>query len=190
MYGLLVRAYLNACNVPGDKMEFLKITIFSVLAAICYGILHDQITAHLCVEYFTIAHPPVFPTQSPFLLAIGWGIVATWWVGFPLGILAASAARIGRRNRLSFAQVYPMILRLLVVMAICATLAGGLGAYLVATGRQALLGGWDQLIPREKWIAFSADQWAHLASYGSGIIGGLFLVGYIVWHRVAGQRKG
>ena len=69
-------------------MEFIKILFFSVVAAIFYGILHDQVTAHICVEYFSIAHPPVFTTNSPFLLALGWGIIATWWVGLPLGLLA------------------------------------------------------------------------------------------------------
>ena len=78
-------------------MEALKIVLFATLAAVCYGILHDQVTAHLCVEYFTIAHPPVFPTESPFWLAIGWGIIATWWVGLRLGVLLAVAARFGAK---------------------------------------------------------------------------------------------
>jgi hypothetical protein len=58
-------------------METLKIVGFAALAAIVYGIGHDQVTAHLCVEYFTIGHPPIFPTASPFLLALGWGVIAT-----------------------------------------------------------------------------------------------------------------
>ena len=168
-------------------MEFLKIMAFSVLAAIGYGILHDQVTAHICVEYFSVAHPPVFHTTSPFLLALGWGIVATWWVGLPLGLLAAGAARIGRRNRLCFAQVRPMILRLLIAMAACALVAGGLGAGLAVSGNRPLLDGWSQIIPPEKWTAFSADQWAHLASYASGVTGGLAVTGCILWRRLRGQ---
>lgn len=58
-------------------MEAVKIVSFAVLVAILYGVLHDQITAHLAVEYFTVAHAPVFPTTSPFLLALGWGVIAT-----------------------------------------------------------------------------------------------------------------
>ena len=54
-------------------MESAKILILSVAAAIAYGIVHDQVTAHLCVEYFTIGHPPVFPTQNPTLLAFAQG---------------------------------------------------------------------------------------------------------------------
>lgn len=168
-------------------MEFLKIVGFSTLAAICYGILHDQVTAHLCVEYFSIAHLPVFNTTSPFLLALGWGVIATWWVGLPLGLLAALAARIGGGRRLPFAQVRPLILRLLLVMAICAAASGTIGAWLASSGNYPLLDGWSLLIPRAKWTFFSADQWAHLASYASGVLGGLIVIACIVWIRLFRQ---
>ena len=66
-------------------MEFAKIVLLSVLAAVGYGIAHDSVTAHVCVEYFSVAHPPIFGgTHSPILLALGWGVIATWWVGLPL----------------------------------------------------------------------------------------------------------
>ena len=97
-------------DIDGDdreivRLETIKIVAFATAAAIVYGILHDQVTAHVCVEYFTIAHPPVFPTESPFLLAIGWGVIATWWVGMPLGILLAATARIGRRPKLGLSEL-------------------------------------------------------------------------------------
>lgn len=60
--------------------ESFKIIGMAIGAAVGYGIVHDMITAHLCVEYFTQAHPPLFNTSEPALLALGWGIVATWWV--------------------------------------------------------------------------------------------------------------
>jgi len=41
------------------------------------GIAHDEITVRVCAEYFTIAHPPLFPTASRTLLAACWGIAAT-----------------------------------------------------------------------------------------------------------------
>jgi hypothetical protein len=31
---------------------------------VVYGIVHDQVTARVCVEYFTVGHPPVFQTNS------------------------------------------------------------------------------------------------------------------------------
>ena len=59
-------------------MKSLAIILTCILAAICYGIVHDQITARVCVEYFTIGHPPVFSTNDPTLLGIGWGIIAPY----------------------------------------------------------------------------------------------------------------
>ena len=45
-------------------METIKIILMEVAAAIVYGILHDQITARVCVEYFTIGHAPIFHLDS------------------------------------------------------------------------------------------------------------------------------
>lgn len=51
-------------------MQWLAIVAVSVLAAMVYGICHDQVTAHVCVEYFTIAHPKVIQSESPTLPAL------------------------------------------------------------------------------------------------------------------------
>lgn len=74
-------------------MQVLTIIGMSILAAVTYGILHNQVTARICVEYFTIGHPQIIGSTSPTLLGLAWGIVATWWVGLPLGIGLAFAAR-------------------------------------------------------------------------------------------------
>jgi len=66
-------------------VEHFKIILLCLAAALVYRILHDQITARVCVEYFTVFHPPIFATHSPTLLALGWGVIATWWVGLLLG---------------------------------------------------------------------------------------------------------
>ena len=78
-------------------MQALAIVALSILAAVSYGIVHDQITARVCVEYFTIGHPQVLavPTDSPTVLGFVWGVIATWWVGLGLGIPLALAARLG-----------------------------------------------------------------------------------------------
>ncbi|MGF6231428.1 hypothetical protein QFZ27_005383 [Inquilinus ginsengisoli] len=126
----------------------------------------------------------MFPTESPFLLAIGWGVLATWWVGLPLGLMLAVAARLGRSNRLRLVDLRPAILRLLVAMALCAVVAGAWGAWSVASGWSPVPGGWGPLLPPEIHVAFSAAAWAHLASYGSGIIGGLAVIGWTMWRRL------
>ena len=85
-------------------IETLKIILLCVAAAILYGIIHDQFTARICVEYFTIFHPPVFPTQSPTLLGIGWGIIATWWMG---AFLAKSFAKWQLPDAFVFIEAIP-----------------------------------------------------------------------------------
>jgi hypothetical protein len=164
-------------------MEALKIVLFSTIAAIGYGILHDRVTAHVCVEYFTIAHPPVFPTESPFLLAIGWGVIATWWVGLPLGVLLAAAARIGSQPKLRLADLRRPILWLMAASGIAALVSGSTGATLVGMGALPAPGDWAEAIPPEKHVAFSFDAWAHSASYLSGAVGGLFLIVRTAWLR-------
>jgi hypothetical protein len=54
-------------------MHSLAIIGLCILSAVAYGIVHDQISARICVEYFTIGHPPIFDTDDSTLLGIGWG---------------------------------------------------------------------------------------------------------------------
>jgi len=155
--------------------ESVKIVLLCVLAAIAYGIVHDQFTARICLEYFTVFHPPVFATRSPTLLSIGWGIIATWWVGSFLGLLLAIAARAGKRPALTAGHLFRPVCKLLLVMGTCATVSGILGFVLARRG---------MILPPE-WMAFRlstpaqfrfmADWWAHSASYGSGFVGGIGL---------------
>tara|TARA_R110002051_G_C8595035_1_gene479438 strand:- start:190 stop:720 length:531 start_codon:yes stop_codon:yes gene_type:complete len=167
----------------GRMFEALKIVAFATFAAITYGILHDQITAHLCVEYFTIAHPPVFPTSSPFLLAIGWGIIATWWVGLSLGLGLAFAAQFGRAPTIPLRTLRRPIILLMLVCGGVALVAGLSGAALVGSDVVGVLGMWGAVIPESKHVAFSAAAYAHLASYVSGAIAGVFLMLRTAWLR-------
>jgi hypothetical protein len=155
--------------------ESLKIILVCIAAAMLYGIIHDQFTARVCVEYFTVFHPSVFTTESPTLLGIGWGILATWWVGAILGLLLATAARVGSRPPLTAACLVRPIGKLLLFMAVCAMLSGFAGFALAK----------HQLVSPPDWVAFRlsrsaqtrfmADWWAHSASYLSGFAGGIGL---------------
>ena len=62
-------------------MEAAKIWLVAIVATVTYGIAHDLVTTRVSLEYFTIAPTGIFETQSPILLAFGWGVVATWWAG-------------------------------------------------------------------------------------------------------------
>jgi|SRR5579872_802 len=179
----------SGSSAAQEAAEVARIVLLATASAITYGLIHDQVTAHLCVEYFSVAHPPVFPTKSAFLLALGWGVIATWWVGLPLGIGLAAAARIGPQPRLSWADLQSTVFKLMLATAAAAVACGAIGAFLVYAGRAPVPGGWAAVIPPSKQIAFSADGWAHQASYAFGTIGGLVVIGLTVWRRRHGRSK-
>ncbi len=155
-------------------MEALKIVVLCIVAAILYGIVHDQITARICVQYFTVFHPPIFHTQSPTLLGIGWGIVATWWVGAFFSVPMILVARAGSRPTLRAVELIPAIVWLLASMGTCAMLAGITGYLLARQG--ALATDWLSFTdsPAMRY-RFMADWGAHTASYASALVGGIVL---------------
>jgi len=156
-------------------VQVIAIILLSIGAAILYGVTHDQVTARICVEYFTIGHPPIFPTTSPTLLALGWGIIATWWVGLPLGIALALAARAGKRPKVGARSLIRPICILLLIMAFSALLSGLIGAALAERGSVWLQEPFFSLVPKSAHVRFIADGWAHAASYVVGFVGGLVL---------------
>jgi hypothetical protein len=156
-------------------MQSVKIILICILAAVLYGIIHDQVTAHICVEYFSVFHPPVFPTNSPTLLALGWGVIATWWMGAFLGALLALAARAGSRTKATASELIRPIVTLLVAMGILAATAGLVGYVLDCRGTIAPPEWVASVLPRARYARFMADWWAHNASYFVGFFGGIAL---------------
>lgn len=61
----------------------------TVLWACALGIAMDTVTAHVAVEYFTVHHPKVVDSQSPLVMALVWGIGASWWFGLIAGAILA-----------------------------------------------------------------------------------------------------
>ena len=154
-------------------MRGLAIVALCVLAAVTYGVAHDQVTARVCVEYFTVGHEPIFGTDDPTLLGLGWGILATWWVGMILGIPLALVARVGNWPKRSPRSLVLPIARLMAVTA-CGTLAAGmLGWLLGRTGVVVLVEPLATEVPADKHVAFLAALWAHSASYLFGFVGGV-----------------
>ena len=156
-------------------MKSLAIIGLSVLAAIAYGIVHDQITARICVEYFTIGHARLIDSDSPTVLGLFWGIVATWWVGLPLGTGLAIAARTGKRRKLTATELLPSLGKLLVAMFAVATIAGGIGYFSSKAGAFILIEPFASKVPADRHVAFLTCGWAHSASYLAGILGGVTL---------------
>jgi hypothetical protein len=157
-------------------MQAIGIILMCILAAVVYGIIHDQITARICVEYFTVGHPPVFDTDDPTLLGLGWGIIATWWVGLMLGVPLAIVARVGAQPKRSASSLLRPIVTLLAVMACCAMAFGTLGWFFAEIGAVILRGRIALDVPESQHVPFIADLWAHLASYFFGFLGGIVVI--------------
>lgn len=167
-------------------MPSLRIVLLCIAAAVLYGITQDQVTARVCVEYFTVGHPPLFDTDSPMLLAFGWGTVATWWVGLLLGLGLAVAARAGRGPKRTASELVRPIARLLGVIAASSLLAGVVGWFLARAGAITLAPYLASRIAPDCHAAFLADGAAHLAAYAVGGLGGVVL-SWRVWR--ARQRE-
>jgi hypothetical protein len=156
-------------------MESLKIILLAIVAGIVYGVVHDQVTARVCLEYFSVVHPRIIDSQSPTALAFAWGVVATWWAGAFLGVLLAVAARGGSRKPIPAAELIRPIVQLLLVMACFAIVAGGVGYFLAKKTFLSPPVWMVAVLPASRYPAFMADLWAHSASYASAFLGGLAL---------------
>jgi hypothetical protein len=158
-------------EVPGTRQGMLKITGLFTLAAVLYGLVHDQITARVCVEYFTIAHEPLVASTSPTVLGLVWGVVATWWAGTTAGLVVALAAWEGPWPKLSWRYFVQPALTLAALMGVAALLAGIAGYVMTTRGIIHIVTDYQNLIAPERQARFMADVWAHLASYSAGLLG-------------------
>jgi hypothetical protein len=163
--------------------EFMKIVALCIAAAIAYGIIHDQFTIRICLEYFTVAHPPIFAHLPTTLHAAAWGVFATWWVGMILGVLAGFASRAGGWPKWHAAQLLTPISYLLIVIAIGSALGGAIGYTLATFGIVTLLEPFASRVPLEKHESMIMCAAAHLGAYGLAAFGGLLLCGRVIYLR-------
>lgn len=164
-------------------MRFAAIILLCIVAAVVYGVVHDQVTARLCVEYFTIGHPPIFPTTDPTLLGLGWGVIATWWVGLILGVPLALCSRVGPWPKLTAAQLVRPLIIMLTVVAVLAVIAGVVGNVAASSKAVRLLEPLASRVPKDRHVAFLTNLWAHSASYLAGALGGIVLCVYALVRR-------
>jgi len=165
-------------------LDLAKIIGLCIAMSVLYGVVHDQITARLCIEYFTVGHPPLVKTSSPTLLALCWGVVASWWVGLILGVPLAFICLHGSRPKLRAAQLLRPILLLLLLMAAASLVFGAIGYYRAKAGHMWLRPPLATRIPPEKHDLYLADLWAHAAAYCIGFFGGV-----VIWFSAWSRRR-
>jgi hypothetical protein len=172
------------------KFESLKIVALVTLGAVLFGIAHDMVTAHVCVEYFTIGHKNIFGRHHDgpsFAYALYWGVVATWWVGLPAGVVLALVARVPGLPKLTWRQVArPMAVALLLLWLAAITLL----LVNLPLGRRGIGG---IFVPRpelgEVEDRFLTVAGVHMFSYNAAPIVVLVVAAVLVWKRIKARRK-
>lgn len=168
---------------------FFSTVLLGIAAGIAYGITHDQITARLSVEYFTIGHPILIDTQSPTILGLLWGVVATWWAGAILGALLGLAATLGPWPVRSAGSLRRPIFGLLCFMAAGALLRGFWGHHLGAGGDFELSSTMiDRIYPADPAV-YQGVWFAHRASYAFAGAGGLLLSLWVFIRRITHPKS-
>ena len=76
--------------ISNPLVRFLVTVIGSIAIACLLGIALDLVTANVAVDYFLVHHPRIVASKSPWVLAIVWGVAASWWFGAIVGLLIAT----------------------------------------------------------------------------------------------------
>lgn len=169
-------------------MEALKIWLLTLGATMAYGVAHDQVTARVSIEYFTVGHTPIFPTEDPTLTALTWGIVATWYVGALAGLLFAFVARFGSAPKLGVRDLLRPGGVLIACVAWLVVLSGMAGYVAAELGHVSLGGRYTIDVPADGHSRFIADAFAHRAAYVAGFVGSIVLAVWIWLRRTSAAR--
>lgn len=173
----------------GDRTPPIRTTrvicsyvLLCTLASIGYGIVHDLMSTQVCLEYFTVHHPPVFATQNPLLLALAWGVYATFWMGAILGLLLGGVAVYGKAPILPARAIRkPLILGLagLLVFAILSWLViYAIGGYAIQLAQSQ-----GKNPPSELDRRLVSSAVAHMVSYSGSVVLAVLLSAWIIWKR-------
>jgi len=146
-----------------------------MVVSVLFGIVHNQISARVSIEYFTVGHSRIIDSVSPVLLGIAWGVKSTWWVGLCLGILLSLAARTGNWPVRSAASLVKPMLTLVLFCAASSASFGIAGYLLSARGMISVCRYMIPSISPDRHAAFVSALWMHTASYTAAAMGGLIL---------------
>ena len=164
---------------------FFLIIISAPIIAGIYGILHDEITYTISNEYYTkfkffqfglmdLGNEAIFPNPR---LEVGLvGILATWWVGIPIGIILGLVGLLHKNGK----AMFKITLKSILITLLVALLIGIFGFlygkfYLVETG----VHWWfpENLNNKENFIIVGS---IHNFSYLGGLIGLIIAVIYSI----------
>ena len=179
------------------SLTLLLIVFTSILLAGLYGILHDQITYTISPEYYTkfkfiqfgvLDRYSEAPIDNPRVLVAKVGFLATWWVGFWIGLVLGLVSLIHSDWKLMWYYAS----RAMVCTVVIALLTGFVGLFygfkVLAKRPESDFTYWfipENLTNFKDYIAVGS---MHNFSYLGGLIGLLFGVGYIIWGNNSKRR--
>ena len=155
--------------------EGLRIVGLFTAAAFAYAVVQNQVTARVCVEYFSVGHPAILPTRSSALLGLFWALVAGAPAGAFCGTLVAMGARDGPGPRLDWRYFVAPVRWLALVMALSTLLAGLAGYVLTSRGVITVIERYRHLISPDRHARFMADVFGHGATFLVGLLGTLLI---------------
>ena len=100
----------------GRFVESLKIIAAMTGIAVACGLLHDLFSSAVCTEYFTDHHPKIIESRNWLAMALLWGVIATWWVGFFGGVWLAVCSQVGKSQPLPFEAVMKRAVKATVIV--------------------------------------------------------------------------
>jgi len=164
--------------------QVMLIIVLCVFSSVLFGVLHNQVSARVSPEYFTIGHRALIHSTSPTLMGIAWGIYSTWWVGLILGVLLSAAGRMGNWEKRSALSLFKPVAVLLCICGASSLAFGFAGYRLSVSGAIPFLKQMGMAIRPEDQPRFIAALWMHTASYTAAAMGGLILALHVFMQRI------
>lgn len=157
-----------------------QIILLCMAMTVIGGMIHDQIAVRVSPEYYTTGHFPIPGVENETLLALIWGFLGTWWFGAGLGILVAFVACTGERPVFSPQQIARLIVLPLLGIEAVSWLMAILGYFLTQQNIIGLeMGGYANLVPKDRHASFMADWWANGTAYSLLLVGCILLCRHI-----------
>ena len=153
-----------------------------LIGAIGYGLVHDQVSVRISPAYLMDWHPMIVASRDPTVVALAWGVVATWWFGLILGAALALAATIGRRPVAPWRWITGAIAFVFAISALSAAVAYGI-TRAFALEMPDVLGPSYADLSQPQRLAFTQTLAMHETSYDAAAVATLIAAGWIVWRR-------
>lgn len=166
-------------------LTLIILVAISCLLAGFYGILHDQLTYTISPEYYTKfkfyqfglmdrGSEAIFPNPRIEVSAVG--LLATWWMGIPIGIVLGLVGLIHKDWRTMFKMTFRAFLVTIAIAFVTGLIGLAYGHIYLAGKPRTEFVNWyipDNLVESESFIQVgSMHNFSYLGGL-TGLIGGL-----------------